>query len=202
MLAKIVSKRCRLLRSPNRIFSGSLRRYLPNHFISAKVILDEEALWVDRKHHLTLLAEGVSLRDLQRPLDALSLRRHLEPSGAAPNFYGDPYHVLLLSYWPVKKCMAGGEASASARWLAFRRSCSQFFGLNTVLSSEKADNPKFAESPFRNCLENRNGSRVESPKTSRRAKGESIGSLVAAKTHAREASGYFPNSFSTHSSGE
>src|SRR5215210_5842807 len=147
MLAKIVSKRCRLLRSPNRIFSGSLRRYLPNHFISAKVILDEEALWVDRKHHLTLLAEGVSLRDLQRPLDALSLRRHLEPSGAAPNLYGDPYHVLLLSYWPVKKCMAGGEASASARWLAFRRSCSQFFGLNTVLSSEKADNPKFAESP-------------------------------------------------------
>src|SRR5215207_7999323 len=99
-LAKMFQIGCRLLRSPNRIYSGSLRRHLPNRSITAKVILDEEALWVDRKHHLTLLAGVVSLGDLQRPLDALSLRRHLEHSGAAPNLYGDPYHVLLLSYWP------------------------------------------------------------------------------------------------------
>src|SRR5918994_5571854 len=118
-LAKMFHIGCRLLRSPNRIYSGSLRRRLPHRSISAKLILDEEALWVDREHHLTLLAGVVSLGDLQRPLDALSLRRHLEPSAAAPNLYGDPYHVLLLSYWPGKKCMAGCEASASARWLAF-----------------------------------------------------------------------------------
>src|SRR5215211_791638 len=82
-------------------YSGSLRRYPHNHSTSAKVILDEEALWIDREHHLTLLAGVVSLGHLQRPLDALSLRRHIEPSGAARNLYGDMYHSLLLSYLPV-----------------------------------------------------------------------------------------------------
>src|SRR5215213_1252872 len=64
--------RSNLLRSPNQTYRGSLRRYLPNHSTSAKVILDEEDLWVDREHHLTLLAAVVSLGHLQRPLDALS----------------------------------------------------------------------------------------------------------------------------------
>ena len=41
---------------------------------------------------------------------------------------------------PVKKqCMAGDEPSASARWLSFCRPCSHFFGLNTELTSKKAD---------------------------------------------------------------
>src|SRR5215203_127225 len=81
---------------------------------------DEEALWIDREHHLTLLAGVVSLGQLQRLLDALSQQRHLEPGSAAPNLYGDLFHSLLLSYLPVKKqCMVGCEASASARWLTF-----------------------------------------------------------------------------------
>src|SRR5919107_5066304 len=113
----------------------------PDHAASS----DEEALWVDREHHLTLLAGVVYLGHLQRPLDALSQQRHLEPSGAAPNLYGDLYHSLLLSYRPVKKqCMAGGESSASARWLSFCRPCSPFFRLNTEPTSEKAEKAKFA----------------------------------------------------------
>src|ERR671911_504548 len=90
---------------------------------------DEEALWVDREHHHTLLAGVVSLYHLQRPLDALSQQGHLEPSGAAPDLYCDLYHFLLLSYRPVKKeCMAGCGASASARWLSFCMPCSHFSG--------------------------------------------------------------------------
>ena len=128
-----------LLRSPNQIYSGSLRRYLPNHSTSAKVIPHEEDLWVDREHHLTLLAWVVSLGHLQRPLDALSQQRHLVPSGAAPNLYGDLYHSLLLSYRPVKqKSMAGCEANASARWLSFCRPCSHFSGWT---QSELPSNP-------------------------------------------------------------
>src|SRR5919107_1668250 len=88
----------------------------PDHAASS----DEEALWVDREHHLTLLAGVVSLGHLQGPLDALSQQRHLEPGGAAPNLYGDLFHSLLLSYLPVEKqCMVGCEPSASARWLTF-----------------------------------------------------------------------------------
>src|SRR5688500_16108121 len=116
------------MRSPNQTYGGSLRCYLPNHSTSAKVILDEEALWVDREHHLTLLAGIVSLRDLQRRLDALSHQRHLEDSVAAPNLYRDLFHSLLLSYRLVKKCMAGCEASASARWPPFCMPCSHFSG--------------------------------------------------------------------------
>src|SRR5215210_3486505 len=128
------------MRSPNQIYRGSLRRYLPNHSTSAKVIPHEEDLWVDREHNLTLLTGVVSLGHLQRPLDTLSQQGHLVPSGAAPNLYGDLYHFLLLSYRPVKKeCMAGGEPSASARWLSFCRPCSHFFGLDTERTSEKAD---------------------------------------------------------------
>ena len=90
---------------------------------------DEEALWVDREHHHTLLAGVVSLYHLQRPLDALSQQGHLEPSGAAPDLYCDLYHFLLLSYRPVKKeCMAGCGASASARWLSFCMPCSHISG--------------------------------------------------------------------------
>jgi hypothetical protein len=100
-----------------------LRRRLPNHPSSANLIPDEEDLWVDREHHLTLLAGAVSLRGLQRPLDALSLHRHLEPSGAPLNVYGDLYHSLLLSYRLYrtykKKYVARCEASASAGWPFF-----------------------------------------------------------------------------------
>jgi hypothetical protein len=116
----------RPLQSRLECAGDSKRRRHPYHAASS----DEEALWVDREHHLTLLARVVSLGHLQRRLDALSQRRHLEPSGAAPNLYCDLYHALVLSYRPVKKqCMAGCEASASARWLSFCRPCSHFFGL-------------------------------------------------------------------------
>ena len=79
------------------VVDSVLRCYVPKHATSARIILDEEALWVDRKRHRTLLASVVSRNDLQGPLYALSLHRYLEASGAAFYLYGDLYHCLLLS---------------------------------------------------------------------------------------------------------
>jgi hypothetical protein len=41
----------------------------------------------------------------------------------------------------------------------------------------------FRELPFRNCLENRDELRIEAPKAAKSGEGESIGRLLAPKTH-------------------
>ncbi len=109
----------------------------PSHHAASS---DEEALWFDRKYHPTLIAGVVSLRHLHRPLDALSLQRHLEPSGAALYLYRNLYHYLLLSYRSVKKkCMGGCGGSASATWLLLVGYVAYLSGVDTELTSEKAD---------------------------------------------------------------
>src|SRR5215203_1309665 len=50
-------------------------------------------------------------------------------------------------------------------------------------------------SAWRNCLENRKSCESGPRKPPQKASVESISHLLAAKTHIREVSGYFPNSF-------
>jgi hypothetical protein len=53
----------------------------------------------------------------------------------------------------------------------------------------------FGEHPFRNCLEIRNGFRMELLKRPRGAEGVPIGRLLPPKKRCRDAFSYFPNSF-------
>jgi hypothetical protein len=48
-------------------------------------------------------------------------------------------------------------------------------------------------------LENRDRRRIGVPKTAKRGKEAQIGRFLESKKYGREASGHFPNSFSTHS---
>jgi hypothetical protein len=58
--------------------------------------------------------------------------------------------------------------------------------------------PKFAEYPFRNCLENRDGFRNRGSGGRKEGRKSPDRPPLLPKQHAREAYGYFPNSFSTH----
>jgi hypothetical protein len=53
----------------------------------------------------------------------------------------------------------------------------------------------FTEVPGRNCLENRDETRIEAAKAAKSGEEDSIGLLLAQKTHGQEAFSYFPNSF-------
>jgi hypothetical protein len=74
---------------------GGLRRKLPNR---GNGILDEESLGIDGKRHLASFAGVQPRHDLQRPLDALGLYRHLETRGAAAHLDRDPYHLPTPSF--------------------------------------------------------------------------------------------------------
>src|SRR5215211_2678813 len=65
--------------------------------LRAEEAFEEERLWIDGEYHPTVLAGVVSLHDLQRLLDALSLHRHPKPCGTASYLDRDPYHSLFPS---------------------------------------------------------------------------------------------------------
>ena len=73
----------------------ALRRQLPDR---GKRILDEESRGIYGKRYLALFAGVLPRHDLQRPLDALSLYRHLETRCAADDLDRDPYHLPTPSF--------------------------------------------------------------------------------------------------------
>jgi hypothetical protein len=73
----------------------ALRRKLPNR---GKRVFDEVSLGIDGKCHLAHFAGVLPRRDLQRPLDALSLYCYLETRRTATHLDRDPYHLPTPSF--------------------------------------------------------------------------------------------------------
>jgi hypothetical protein len=67
------------------------------------------------------------------------------------------------------------------------------------ISPESPGRPDFPEFTFRNCLEERDGSRIGTPKADEEANEPRFGCLLPPSWHAREGSGYLRNRFFTHS---
>src|SRR5919205_2280457 len=67
--------------------------------------VDEVGVGVEGEGDPALLARVLALRDLQSPLDALSLHHHSETGGTTADLYRDPYHLptsLLAEIAPAR----------------------------------------------------------------------------------------------------